>query len=117
MEWRFPSAWVRASSSLPADRGRQGGDHRGLRAHRKRGQSRAQGLARRRDRGDCAAQPHAYRAAAAVLHAFLGKRRCRETGRKPEGGPEQGQASEKLSEIEARLRIVVLPWKTKGAAS
>src|SRR4029077_14085699 len=33
------------------------------------------GAAVKRDRGDGAAQPYAHRAAAAVLHAFLGERR------------------------------------------
>jgi hypothetical protein len=38
-------------------------------------ESRHRGAAVKRDRGDGAAQPYAHRAAAAVLHAFLGERR------------------------------------------
>jgi Domain of Unknown Function (DUF1259) len=40
-----------------------------------RSESRHPGAAVKRDRGDGAAQPYAHRAAAAVLHAFLGERR------------------------------------------
>ena len=62
-----------------------------------RGKSGAAGVARKWHRGDGAAQPHARRPAAAVLHAFLGKRRCTAIGERSEGGPGKGQRRKELT--------------------
>ena len=58
---------------LPADRRRQGGDHRRFRRAIERTQSAHHGAARQRDRGDGHPQPHGRRRAARVLRPLLGQ--------------------------------------------
>jgi hypothetical protein len=59
---------------LPALEGRKGRHCRRSRALGARSQSGVAGSARKRDRSDGGAQPHAGRPAARLLHAFLGSR-------------------------------------------
>ena len=73
---------VATGIKLSADRRRQGRDHRRLRDDcRARSIRSSRRLRDGRDRGHGAAQPHARRTAAAVLHAFLGQRRRHQAGK------------------------------------
>jgi len=88
----IPVAWVPASSSNFQPTGGGKAAITGDSCLSKRGQSRAQGLARGGNLGDGAAQPHAYRAARLFFMHFWATDDAAKAGQEPQGGPGQGQA-------------------------
>src|SRR6185312_11768014 len=76
---------------LPADHRRQSRHYWRLRADRLRGQPGHQSASRARDHGDRPAQSHVDGRAAALLYAFLGEGRSRETGKRTSGSIGQDQ--------------------------
>ncbi len=101
---------------LPADRRRQGRDHRRLRAHRHGGSRRDPCSEVERHRGNGDPQPHAHRGAQDHLHALLGERRRHQARQGAAGRARQDCEREELGASKRRrLNREPPPRRDNGA--